>query len=346
MVQSRRELIDAAFHNERTDRVPVGFWRHFWQDGSAARPLLVKEALTEQERFIWEFRPDMINIMTDGFFRYPAVALNREISSPKDLAGLTPLGKNSDWFRDQIAYARALNRRYGRHVQLFYHLSAAPGTLALSQARLGHPVDIAEWLREDPEAVGKALDIISEDYAALAKALLSESGVDGIYLSVNNIDAARVPAEVYAKYVAPAEIKILEGANRVWNNSILHIGSSQGFRNHLEWYKEYPFLAVNWAAKAENRPLSEGKKLFGGRAVIGGFGQTVDDVIYKGTKEEIQAETRRILDDAGTTGVVLGADAAIPRDTPVEHLEWVRQAAEEYSLSRRYRASAMQAAAV
>lgn len=334
MAENRRDLIDAVFHNEKADRVPVGFWHHFLQDETGsdafAHPELTKDVLAGQEKFAKAFQPDVIKVMTDGFFGYPTPALQKKISSPKDLLGLTTLGKNSDWFRDQIAYARELTARYGKDVQLFYNLFAAPRTIEFGQANLGHPVDIAQWLADDPETTGKVLDIISEDYAVLAEALLSEGGVDGIYLSVNNIDAKRVPADVYAKYVAPAEIKILEGANKVKNNSILHICGYQGFHNHLDWYKDYPFLAVNWAAKVEKVPLSEGKKLFGGRAVIGGFGQTADDVIYKGTKEEIQAETKALLDDAGTTGVVLGADCTIPRDTPVEHLEWVREAANAY----------------
>ena len=86
---------------------------------------------------------------------------------------------------------------------------------------------------------------------------------------------------------------------------------------------------MNWAAKVEGVSLSEGKKLFQGKAVIGGFGQTEKDLIYSGTEEAIKAETRRLLDEAGRIGVVLGADCTIPSDTPVSHLKWVREAANE-----------------
>ena len=76
--------------------------------------------------------------------------------------------------------------------------------------------------------------------------------------------------------------------------------------------------------------LEDGKKLFSGRAVLGGFGNSTEDVLYKGTKEEIKAETKRLLDKAGTIGVILGADCTVPRDTPREHFQWVREALEEY----------------
>ena len=65
--------------------------------------------------------------------------------------------------------------------------------------------------------------------------------------------------------------------------------------------------------------------------MIGGFNNTTDGVLYKGSKEEIEAETARLIADAGTTGVILGADCTIPSDTPLEHLSWVREKAKEVS---------------
>ena len=63
-------------------------------------------------------------------------------------------------------------------------------------------------------------------------------------------------------------------------------------------------------------------------AVIGGFGNTVNDLLYKGTKEEIQAEAKKLIAEAGRTGVILGADCTVPRDISLDRLEWVREAAE------------------
>lgn len=54
-------------------------------------------------------------------------------------------------------------------------------------------------------------------------------------------------------------------------------------------------------------------------------------MIYRGSREEIEEETKKILDEVGTTGVILGADCTIPRDTDVNHLAWVREAADKYT---------------
>ena len=55
-----------------------------------------------------------------------------------------------------------------------------------------------------------------------------------------------------------------------------------------------------------------------------------NDLIYKGSEEEIRSEVRRLLDESGTKGVLLGADCTIPRDTDIRHLEWIRDEADKY----------------
>lgn len=334
MTESRRDFIAKVFHNEKTDRVPVGFWHHFLGDETGsdafAHPELTDTVLAGQADFYKAFRPDLIKIMTDGYFSYPLEALKKPLTSPKELKNIRPLGKDSDWYRFQIAYAKKLTALYGKEVPLFYNLFAVPRTIEFMQASLGYPVDIASWIQEYPEETAHVFDVISKDYADLARGLIEEGGVDGIYLSVNNVSYDRLTEDAYKKYVAPYEIRILEAANAAKGSNILHICGYHGFHNHLEWYKDYPFQAVNWAVKVEGVPLKEGKELFHGKAVIGGFGQTEKDVIYRGSREEIEEETKKILDEVGTTGVILGADCTIPRDTDVNHLAWVREAADRY----------------
>ena len=84
---------------------------------------------------------------------------------------------------------------------------------------------------------------------------------------------------------------------------------------------------INWAVVVEDVPLAEGRKIFGQRAALGGFGNLETEVLYAGTKEEIQAETKKILEGAGRQGIIIGADCTVPRDTNWEHFEWVREAA-------------------
>lgn len=334
MAQNRRELIDAAFHNQPVDRVPVGFWHHFLPNpriDGFGKPELHQEVLEKQAQFYKDFQPDILKVMTDGYFGYPHPWLAKKISSPKELLEIPPLGKDSEWYKLQISYAKELVAAYGKEVQIFYNLFTPHRVFTFTQGTIENPFDLVPWIKEEPETLRKVLLRVADDYALLAKGLIEEGGVDGIFLSVNSIDYDRVTAEEYASVIAPSEIKVLEAANEAKDNNILHICGFRGFRNHLSYYKDYPVLVVNWAAHAEHRTLSEGKKLFGGRAIIGGFGQTEEDLIYKGTEEEIRRETDRLLKEAGTKGVILGADCTVPADTDVRHLEWVRDEAARLS---------------
>ena len=166
--------------------------------------------------------------------------------------------------------------------------------------------------------------------AELARRVITEAHVTGVYFSLQNLLGEGITREIYDEVFAPAEKKILAAANSVSDYNILHICGYAGHRNDLSWYEDYEVKTINWAAVVEDVELEDGKKLFGGRAVLGGFGNSTNDVIYKGSKDEIKKETKRLLDKAGTTGVILGADCTVPRDTPREHFQWVREALEEY----------------
>ena len=185
-------------------------------------------------------------------------------------------------------------------------------------------------MKEAPQELAYALNVIKQDLAKLAVKIITDGKADGIYLSTKNIQDPTITAEEYHTLITPSEQGVLNAANAVSDYNILHICGYEGARNNLSIYKDYDVKVINWAAVVEEVSLKEGKALFGGRAVIGGFDNTKNSVLYRGTKEEIQAEAKRLLDEAGTTGVILGADCTIPENTPIEHLNWVREAAQEY----------------
>lgn len=141
--------------------------------------------------------------MTDGYFSYPLEALKKPLTSPKELEDIRPLGKDLDWYRFQIGYAKKLTALYGKEVPLFYNLFAVPRTIEFMQASLGHPVDIASWIQEYPEETAHVFDVISKDYADLARGLIEEGGVDGIYLSVNNVSYDRLTEDAYKNMWLP-----------------------------------------------------------------------------------------------------------------------------------------------
>ena len=196
-----------------------------------------------------------------------------------------------------------------------------PGTLAEDEAFL------AQLVREDAAAVRAAFDVISGDLAKLARRIIAEAGVTGIYFSLQNLIGEGASRAVYEEVFAPGEKEILRAANAESSYNILHICGYAGHRNTLDWYRDYDVKTINWAAVVEGVPLEEGRKIFPEHALLGGFGNLASDVLYRGTQAEITAETHRILDAAGRTGILLGADCTVPRDIDWKHFDWVRDAA-------------------
>lgn len=330
MAQTKKQLVLAAFNNEPVDRVPVGFWYHFLEKPEKVQglghPEVVAENIAGLKAFYDGFQPDFIKIMSDGFFAYPNQGLY-DIKSVEDVADLQPIGESAPWIEEQVNLVKAATSAFGSEVMLFYNIFAAPRYLEFMQNSSDPNGNFVKLLKEDKAALKHILDIMSDDLAALARRVIVDGKADGIYLSVQNIPKPEVTREVYEEIIAPAEKKILAAVNAVSENNILHICGYEGNRNDLTWYEDYEAKAINYAANVEEIKLSEGKKIFGGRTVIGGFENTKDGVLYKGTKEEIEAKTEEIIQDAGKTGVIVGADCTVPNDIDLVRLHWVRDKA-------------------
>lgn len=334
MPQTKKQLVLSAFNNEPVDRVPVGFWYHFLESPEGAEglghPEVVAENIAGLTKFYTAFKPDFIKIMSDGFFRYPNKTL-QDIKSVKAAAQIKPIGADAPWIEEQVNLVKTATRAFGGEVLLFYNIFAAPRYLEFMNTAGDANDNFVRLLQEDQAALQHILDVMSEDLALLAKRVIAEGQADGIYLSVQNLPRPEVTQAVYEKIIAPGEQKILAAANAVSPNNILHICGYEGTHNDLTWYKDYAAKAINYAAVVEGVKLSEAKQIFGGKTVIGGFDNTRNGVLYKGTKAEIEAQTAAIIEDAGKLGVIIGADCTVPADIDVQRLNWVRDKAADLS---------------
>ncbi|MCM1107172.1 MAG: hypothetical protein NC355_09555 [Blautia sp.] len=327
---SKKQFVFDALDNKKTERVPVGFWFHFAPDNLFDdRPEIIRRNVEGHFKYYDEFQPDFVKLMSDGYFRYPNPTLEK-IETAEDLKKAQS-GLADSWIEAQTALVKELTERFGGGVATFYNIFSPATVLSFLLEDSGNRLTLAKLIQENPQELAYALNVIKKDLAKLAASVITEGGADGIYLSVKNIQDSTVTKEAYWKYVTPSEQGVLDAANAVSDYNLLHICGYEGARNDLSVYKDYDVKAINWAVVVEGVSLKEGKQLFGGRAVIGGFANTTDGVLYSGSREEITSYTHGLLDEAGTTGVILGADCTIPSDTPIERLEWIRQAAAEYA---------------
>lgn len=327
---SKKQFVFDAFDNKETERVPVGFWFHFAPENLFDdRPEIIRQNVEGHFKYYDGFHPDFVKLMSDGYFRYPNPTLAK-VETAEDLKRAQS-GLVDEWIDAQTALVKELTDRFGSEVPTFYNIFAPATVLGFVLETSETQLTLAKLIKENPEELAYALNVIKKDLSRLAVSVITEGKADGIYLSTKNIQDKAVKKEEYHKYITPSEQGVLNAANAVSDYNILHICGYEGARNDLSVYKDYDVKVINWAVVVEGVSLKKGKKLFGGRAVIGGFANTTDGVLYSGSKEEIEDYTRGLLDEAGTTGVIIGADCTIPADTPYERLEWIRQAAADYN---------------
>lgn len=328
---SKRDFIFSVLDNKESYRTPVGFWYHFAPEGLLDYSTeTIQKNLQGHKQYYEEFQPDFMKLMSDGFFIYP----NESIENVKQASDLDQVTAShpKQWIEDQVAMVKELTGLYGKEVVTFYNIFAPATHLAWGLSKNGSGLTVPDAAKENPIGLKHALLEISKDIATLTQRVIREGGTDGIYFSVRNIQG--LDRQAYDQIVAVSELPILQAANELSEYNLLHICGYEGYRNDLSFYVDYPFKAVNWAVTTEDVSLQEGKKLFGGRTVIGGFDHTKNGVLYKGTREEIEEETVRILKGAGNTGVIIGADCTVPSDISISHLRWVREKARQLATER------------
>ena len=328
---SKRELVLKAFRGEPVDRVPVGFWHHFtnedeWLVGFGNQAIIEKN-LAGHQAFLAEVEPDFIKLMSDGYFAYPNERL-KKVQSIKDLADIEPLGADHPWISEQVELVQKIRAGFTEDLVAIYNIFAPVTYFKWLVGKVAGGDDIiADFLAEDAVLTKRVLGVIAQDIAALTERIIKEAGADGIYLSVQSIQDARVSAEDYKAFIAPSELAVLEAANAADGVNILHICGYEGARNDIHLFTDYPAQVINWAVGPEGISLAEGRKLFGGRTVLGGFENGKDGLLYTGSQAAIQDETKRLIAGAGKEALIIGADCTIPSDIEAERIQWVRQAA-------------------
>lgn len=310
---TKRERVLRAMDNQETDKVPVSFWFHFPLDMD-----LEKECVGAHLSYYKQCDIDFIKIMCDGFFDYPNEIIPT-IQKPEDWFRMKPLGENHPFIRGQVERVKQIVEAVGKECCTFYNVFCP-----MSYFRFGTSDELLmRHLRENPEAVMYAMDVIAEDAALLSRLVIEEGGCDGIYYCVQNAEESRFTAEEYRKYVRPGDLKVLEYANRYSQYNILHCCGWAGEKNRIEVWQDYPAKTVNWAVHVEKMTLPEGKKFFGGKCVLGGFDHTEKGVLWRGTKAEIEAETEKWLRENRENGMIIGADCSLGRGMNLEHIKWV-----------------------
>ena len=334
----KKQLFDAFLANEKPAWAPVGFWHHFvsfhdhygYQD-----PAVYNAVVTGQKKFIDEVQPDFLKIMSDGFFGHPSVC-KKTVRTGDDLAEIRAVGPDHEWITRQVEYVKEVCDYAGDGIYKLYNVFSPLQYIRLRFEEFDEDFKKFTGLfKSDMDAMVHAATEIAKDVNALVDRLFEETGVDGIYYSVQTVqDKWTFNRARHDEIVRPLDLMVLDNIARHSQRNMIHICGYFGYTNDLSWYKDYPVQAFNWAVYSENVSVAEGKRIFDGKPVLGGFDNRPNTLLYTGTDEEVRREVCRILDEAGTAGVGIGADCTIGDDVPVSRLEMIRSVSKDYFAAR------------
>jgi uroporphyrinogen decarboxylase len=174
-------------------------------------------------------------------------------------------------------------------------------------------------LEEDPEAVKKGLEILTESQLLFVRACVKE-GVDGFYTSTQGCEANRfsTPA-IFTKYIKPFDLVAMKEISNTCPFNILHVCDYVAPYANYDAVSDYPGHVVNVNTKLANHQMTghEITALFK-RPFMGGMDR--HGVIGSGTPQQVEAEIRRVI-KAAPRPFILGADCTVEADTSWDRLK-------------------------
>lgn len=319
---NKRQRLEAFFAGQSVDRTPCCFWRHYTPELERG-----EDVVEAHLKFYRETNQDVVKISSDGYFGWPARVL-QNLEDVSALYHMDHVPGSHPYIREQVERAKAIVSALNGECFTFYTLFCP---LSLFRLQVGWD-KMMECVRQDPKAVMHASEVIAEDEMGLIQALIQEAGVDGIFYSVQNAEVTRFTLEEYKQIVEPSERKVMEFMGSLTPYNVMHCcgwdADVAGTHNHLESWQNYPCGAVSWASSVDKLD-AKGVQAFFGKPTWGGFDNRKGKLLHVGTKEAIQAEARRLIEEAGNRGFMLGPDCSLPNDITTERIRWVVEAANE-----------------
>lgn len=305
---NRRQRAITAIEGGTPDRLPTCFWHHY-------QGLTGQDMVDAQVKFYKESQVDIFKLMCDEYFFYPFPTINKA----SDFANLRPLGPKHPWIEGHIERAsQIVDALHGEAFTLYNVFQP----LTNLKHVFGDP-DFMAFLKEDEAAVLHALDVISEDSCVLVERLIKEAGIDGIFMIVQHGEPNRFTPEEYRRIASTSELRFMNRAASLSKHNVLHMCGWDGVPNRLDVWKDYPAPVFNLAVYSEQTTLAEGKKMFPNKVIMGGFDRVEDGLLCTGTPEQVRAETRRLVEEAGKDRLIISADCSLPESVPVENLRAV-----------------------
>lgn len=317
---TKKERVLAAIRGEQVDHVPTGFSLHFPKEDAVG-----ERAVQAHLEFFEKTDTDIIKMMNENLV--PDVG---EIRTPDDWKKIPTYSLKDAFMQRQLDMVKAILDQADPDA---FSLGTLHGICASSihpiEHRYGYvPVRelVCTHLREKKAPVLDACKRITDGMCQLAQAYC-ELGLDGVYYAGLGAERHFMTDEEFAEFIEPFDKQILKATREAGGKTFLHMCKEN---LNMERYASYNDLAdvVNWGVYETNFSLEEGRKLFPGTTVMGGLANR-SGVMVEGSVEELQEAAKKVIQDYGKEGFILGADCTLPTEIPYERIKAIVDAARE-----------------
>ncbi|MBC7925450.1 MAG: hypothetical protein H7039_07315 [Bryobacteraceae bacterium] len=287
------ERVDRALSGGDVDRPAISLWHHFG-------PQTPQDHARRTLEFHKAYRTDLIKVMSD--FPYP-----------KSPGAWHELKEERNPFPNQLRALDLIRRDVGNRV---YFIETLFNSWNVAE-KLSSRDEVRRLKESDPTALLHALDVITTSQIHHAKQALA-AGASGILLAVANANNKDLSVDDYLRFSAPFDRRILEAVSHAKIN-ILHLHVD---RTHVAAVRDLPAAVVNYSLHVTGISLSEARKQFPERVLMGG----IDEVNYRTLSvPEIRSQWKAAHTASGAK-FLLSPGCSVPNETSPEDLRKLEQA--------------------
>lgn len=323
----KRERVAASLAGEEVDRVPISLWSHFPSDPRRADELAAT-LVDWQRRYDWDF----VKMMPNGSF-YPEAlgctltppvgpsAINgisdSVVKRPEDWERLPVLDPGQGWLAEHVRSIRLVREALGPDVPIVESLFS-PLTVA---HKMSVHIPFEESVREHRASLEVGLRAIAEGSKRFAEAAL-EAGADGFFFATQEATRDVLTEAEFLALGKPYDLEILRHVAGRCTFNLLHVCRVNIMADLVA---DYPAHAVNWESHGAHPTLAEARLVWP-YALVGGLDR--NGALVHGTPEDVAAEVRRAIAEAGPRRFIVGAGCVVPVGRPDANLLAARRAVE------------------
>ena len=307
---TKRERMLTVLRGGAADYVPSSYWFHFTHIPD------VQEKAEAHLAFHRKTDMDFMKIM----YEFP-YSLDFSIKRSSDWRRIIPLGRNSPAYRKQVELIQRIQDGLKEDCMIFTTMF---GAFKMAQWLAGEDM-LMQHLQEDPQSVMAGTRLIAEMLADWAEGYAA-LGIDGIMYAAQYGEQARFSKSFWEVAVKPCDEMVLNRIVSLKKYILLHMCGMAQYHKHVDLsrFVEYPMDIASWAVYSSHVSMKEGRALFH-CPVLGGMDNYGS--LTGSDPEAIRQDVRHVIQDAGTPGLILGADCVILEHPSVENVRTAVMAA-------------------